>query len=77
MRFRSRVMAWIVRVISVTPERQSRLMARFRVLEAYSPLGTGKHLRNGTVAEIAERARPHPRAGAAPLVPAARRAGHP
>jgi diketogulonate reductase-like aldo/keto reductase len=25
------------------------------VLEAYSPLGTGKHLRNGTVAEIAER----------------------
>ena len=30
-------------------------MARFRVLEAYSPLGTGKHLSNGTVAEIAER----------------------
>jgi diketogulonate reductase-like aldo/keto reductase len=26
------------------------------VLEAYSPLGTGKHLRNGTVAEIAGRA---------------------
>jgi diketogulonate reductase-like aldo/keto reductase len=25
------------------------------VLEGYSPLGTGKHLRNGTVAEIAER----------------------
>jgi diketogulonate reductase-like aldo/keto reductase len=31
------------------------------VLEAYSPLGTGKHLRNGTVAEIAERVGRTPR----------------
>ena len=41
-------------------------------LEAYSPLGTGRHLGDQRVAEIAERVGPHAGAGADPLVRAAR-----
>ncbi len=47
------------------------------VLEAYSPLGTGRHLGHRTVTAIARADRAHPGSGAAALVRAARRPGHP
>ena len=42
------------------------------VVEAYSPLGTGRHLANDTVNRIAASSRPHTGAGALALVRAAR-----
>ena len=47
------------------------------VLEAYSPLGTGRNLADETVIRIAARARAGPRPGAAALVRATRCPGHP
>jgi diketogulonate reductase-like aldo/keto reductase len=47
------------------------------VPEAYSPLGTGRHLTNRRVAEIAARVGRDLGAGAAALVPTARRPDHP
>ena len=46
--------------------------ARNVAVEAYSPLGTGRHLSDPTVARVAESRRAYARAGPASLVPSAR-----